>query len=294
MFSSNKYTKIIFIVVIFVLVGTIVYVKNFRGKNEVVESVPKVEVVEKNVFEVIGKSTQGRNIEATSYGKGEKKLLFVGGIHGGYEWNTVLLAQKFMDYFTNNPSVIPANISVTIIPSLNPDGVYKAIGKEGNFTISDALAATSTTEGRFNANRVDLNRNFDCNWKPEASWRGQKVSSGSSPFSEKESQVFREYILKNKFDAVVFWHSQADTIYASYCNEGILPQTTNIMNAYALASGYKTAKVFTAYEVTGDAEGWLASIGIPAVTVELKTHDEIEWEKNLAGVRALFNLYIKP
>ena len=127
MFSSNKYTKIIFIVVIFVLVGTIVYVKNFRGKNEVVESVPKVEVVEKNVFEVIGKSTQGRNIEATSYGKGEKKLLFVGGIHGGYEWNTVLLAQKFMDYFTNNPSVIPFHIW----PSLPSNCLYGVIPKIG-------------------------------------------------------------------------------------------------------------------------------------------------------------------
>jgi hypothetical protein len=65
------------------------------------------------------------------------------------------------------------------------------------------------------------------------------------------------------------------------------------MNAYASASGYPAVDSFDAYEITGDAEGWLASIGIPAVTVELSTHEAIEWERNLAGVTALFDLYKK-
>ena len=39
--------------------------------------------------------------------------------------------------------------------------------------------------------------------------------------------------------------------------------------------------------MTGDAEGWLASIGVPAITVELSTHETIEWQKNLAGLTAL-------
>jgi len=45
--------------------------------------------------------------------------------------------------------------------------------------------------------------------------------------------------------------------------------------------------------VTGDAEGWLASIGIPAITVELSTHETIEWEKNFAGIRALLDHFGK-
>jgi hypothetical protein len=66
------------------------------------------------------------------------------------------------------------------------------------------------------------------------------------------------------------------------------------MDTYANASGYPPVDSFSAYEVTGDAEGWLASIGIPAITVELKTHDAIEWERNLAGIQALFSLYAIP
>ena len=67
------------------------------------------------------------------------------------------------------------------------------------------------------------------------------------------------------------------------------------MNAYSKASGYPAVKSFDAYAVTGDAEGWLASINIPAITVELQTHETIEWERNLSGIKALFEYYkLKP
>jgi hypothetical protein len=49
--------------------------------------------------EVIGKSAQGRNITAYHYGTGSDEILFIGGIHGGYEWNTALVAYQAMDYF---------------------------------------------------------------------------------------------------------------------------------------------------------------------------------------------------
>jgi hypothetical protein len=63
------------------------------------------------------------------------------------------------------------------------------------------------------------------------------------------------------------------------------------MSAYAKAAGYNAVKSFDAYPISGDAEGWLASIGVPAITVELKTHETVEWDKNLAGIKALLNYY---
>ena len=47
--------------------------------------------------QIIGASVQGREIDSYTYGKGETHLMFVGGIHGGYEWNSVLLAYTFID-----------------------------------------------------------------------------------------------------------------------------------------------------------------------------------------------------
>ncbi|MEK7185218.1 MAG: hypothetical protein AAB726_01205, partial [Patescibacteria group bacterium] len=55
----------------------------------------------------IGRSVEGRAIEAYTYGAGNKHVVFVGGVHGGYEWNSVLLAYEFMDYLA-----LPENVAV--------------------------------------------------------------------------------------------------------------------------------------------------------------------------------------
>jgi hypothetical protein len=136
-----------------------------------------------------------------------------------------------------------------------------------------------------------LNRNFDCKWQPEATWKSKKVSAGEKAFSEPESRAIRSLVAKIRPKAVVFWHSQANAVYASECEDGILRETRDIMRAYADAAGYPAVDSFDAYPVTGDAEGWLASIGIPALSVELSTHETIEWEKNLAGATALINYF---
>lgn len=243
----------------------------------------------------IGSSVEGRAIDAYTFGTGTSHLVFVGGVHGGYEWNSVLLAYTLIDYLTENPTKVPAELSVTVIPSLNPDGVYQVVKKEGRFTARDASEHESDIPGlgRFNANDVDLNRNFDCKWKPESTWKGKVVSAGTEAFSEPEASALKNFVEKNNPTAFVFYHSQANAVYASECEDGILPQTRTLMNTYAQATGYPSVDSFDAYPISGDAEGWLASIGIPAITVELKTHETVEWDKNLLGIEALFEYYSK-
>jgi g-D-glutamyl-meso-diaminopimelate peptidase len=243
---------------------------------------------------VIGKSVEGRDITAYTFGQGEKHLNFIGGIHGGYEWNSVLLAYQFIDYLTANPDFIPKDLTVTVIPSVNPDGVYKVVEKEGRFTVADVKTNLPAGTGRFNTDKVDLNRNFDCNWQATSTWRSNLVSAGTSAFSEPEVMALKNFILQDKPVAAIFWHSQSNAVYASACNNGILPETLNIMTVYAQASGYPAVKTFDSYVITGDAEGWLASVNIPAITVELATHETIEWDRNLAGVKALFDYFKKP
>lgn len=241
---------------------------------------------------IIGKSVEGRDIEAVIFGDGDTHLLFVGGIHGGYEWNSALLAYEYIDYVDTNPETIPEDLTVSVIPDLNPDGTALVIGKNGRFTLLDVPDPTTrVAEGRFNANDVDLNRNFDCKWEPESTWRGNVVSAGTAPFSEPEARALRDFVLNTTPDAVVFWHSQANNVYASECEEGVLPETLTLMSTYAQAADYGEVPVFDAYPITGDAEGWLATLGIPAVTVELETHNTIEWTRNFAGVEATIELY---
>ena len=66
------------------------------------ESKPVATPVDKTKT-VLGTSVQKRDITAYHYGTGNKELLFVGGIHGGYEWNTALVAYQLMDYLATNP-----------------------------------------------------------------------------------------------------------------------------------------------------------------------------------------------
>jgi len=259
-----------------------------------VEIVEEVIVDEAPVVttEVIGTSVQGRAIKVVTFGSGDTHLLFVGGMHGGYEWNSSLLAYGMIEYFEDNPTFIPEDVTVSIIPTLNPDGLYLVTGIEGHFTIADIPdPSTRVGEGRFNANGVDLNRNFDCKWAPESTWKGNVVSAGTGAFSEPEASALRDYVAKVRPKAVAFWHSKANNVYASECEEGVLPLTLELMSTYAQAGQYGEVPVFDAYPVTGDAEGWLASIGIPAVTVEMETSNSIEWTRNLAGVEAVLKLY---
>jgi len=287
---SPKQLVLIFLALAVFVVGLVLWV-SLRVPEEPISTERKTEYV------VIGTSVEGRDIEAYTFlpaseTGGESHLLFVGGVHGGYEWNSVLLSYRFIDYLEANPSVIPENIIVTVVPSANPDGVYEVVGKEGRFSLADVPAGTNTTgEGRFNARGVDLNRNFDCKWQPKSLWRGNEVSAGTEAFSEPEAVALRDFVLKQKPDAVIFWHSQANAVYASECEEGILPETLVVMNTYSRASGYQAVDSFDAYEITGDAEGWLASLGIPAITVELSSHETVEWERNKAGAQALFEYY---
>ncbi|MDO8183367.1 MAG: M14 family metallopeptidase [bacterium] len=280
--------RIIFVVISLGIIVTGFLI--FRAKETTKTPLPQKIEVAGPTHTVIGQSVEGRNIEAYTYGHGQKLLMLVGGIHGGYEWNSVVLAYEFLDYLNANPKIVPDYLTVVVIPSANPDGVYKIIGKEGRFTSID-VPKGSTAAGRFNANKVDLNRNFDCNWQATSTWQSKEVSAGTAPFSEPEAKALRDFILSKKPLAVVFWHSQSGAVYASGCNNGILPETLKIMAVYAAGADYKALKTFDSYAITGDAEGWLSSIGIPAITVELTTHEVIEWQKNLGGIKALFEYY---
>ncbi len=241
----------------------------------------------------IGKSVEGSDIMAYHYGMGEKEVLFIGGIHGGYEWNTALVAVKLMNYLKENPIVIPASVRVTIIPIMNPDGLNKVVGTTtGNFTIANvSTKEAKVVSGRFNGNNVDLNRNFDCDWQAIGKWQNTSVSGGSIAFSEPESQAIKSYVETNKPVAVLVWYSAAGGVYASNCHNGVLPETSKIGKLFADQSGYPYSESFDFYSTTGDMTNWLAKINIPAFSVLLTNHNDTEWTKNLAGIQALLNYY---
>jgi len=47
---------------------------------------------------IIGFSAEGRPLEVYTFGQGEIEDMVIGGIHGGYEWNTIALADQLIKY----------------------------------------------------------------------------------------------------------------------------------------------------------------------------------------------------
>lgn len=300
---------IVLIIIIIAGLGTYFYSKlpTNTGENnqETEETVPVTGTQEANMTASttpsqdepefsIGESVDGRDIMAYNFGSGDEHIVFVGGIHGGYEWNTVLVAYELMDYLKATPSAIPSNVKVTVIPALNPDGVYKTIGKEGRFTASNVPSSQAAqVAGRYNANEVDLNRNFDCDWQATGKWQNKTVSGGTAAFSEPESEAFKEYIESVNPTAVIAWYSAAGGVYASNCRNGVSAETRSLTNIYASASGYKAYEDFDFYELTGDMVNWIAKEGIPGISVLLTNHTSTEWSKNKAGIDAVLKHYAK-
>ncbi len=249
---------------------------------------PTAETPTRQPREVIGSSAAGNDIVAYHFGDGDTELLFVGGIHGGYSANTSLVAFEMISHLEANPDLVPENVTVTVIPVMNPDGLERVTGTVDRFDASDIARDTATQiTGRFNDNEVDLNRNFDCQWKAEGTWQNRTVSGGSAPFSEPEAKAVADYVTQTKPAAAVVWYSAAGGVYASSCNNGVLPATNSLMETYANASGYPSYAEFDYYEITGDMVNWLAKERIPAVSVLLTNHVDVEWNKNRAGIEAV-------
>lgn len=234
---------------------------------------------------VIGRSVEGRRITSYRIGSGPKTVILFGGIHGGYEWNTVTLSRQLLEYFRASPDTVPDDVSLHILPNTNPDGVKKLTDGEALEDVD--LIEANTTPGRFNANGVDLNRNFDHDWEPTARWFDIEVDAGTEPFSEPETQSLRDFILSHDPELVIAYHSAADGIYPGGHSDGddLAHEPGTV---YSDASGYPMPHgPIIGYPVTGDASNYLATEGIPAITVELATHQDPEFQQNLAGVLAV-------
>lgn len=295
--------KIIIAVIVLVLIGAGIYFYMKSSSAPVttptptpeqpVTPEPEVPVVD-STQTVIGNSEGKKQIIAYHFGEGEDEIVFIGGIHGGYEWNTSLVAYQAMDYLKANPSIVPENVKVTIIPVLNPDGLSKVTGKDGVFTPADVNPSQEVqVSGRFNANEVDLNRNFDCDWQANAVWQNKPVSGGSAAFSEPESQAIKSYVEAHNPIAAIVWYSSAGGVFASDCHQGVSKETKALTQTFAKASGYKAYESFDFYEITGDMVNWFAKNSIPAISVLLTNHTDTEWSKNKAGIDAVLKAYTK-
>jgi protein MpaA len=222
---------------------------------------------------VIGHSVEGRPIEVYRFGTGDHRVMIVGGIHGGYEANTVRLANALVDYVADRHSIIPPDVTLYILPLLNPDGYvhqYKNIG-------------------RSNANDVDLNRNWTVGWEADwpktGCWDLLPITAGTSPASEPETLALMAFLLEHPVQALVSYHAAAPGIYPA--EDPFNPKSRWLAEALSEASGYPYPAYQMGCHMTGTLVDWVASTGGAAVDLELTNHWNIDFEQNQEVLVAL-------
>lgn len=247
------------------------------GIGDGAEPLPEMmdeEMTERGEMSIIGTSANGADIVARHIGDGDTEILLVGGVHGGYSANTVSLMEQVYSHFDD--AGVPENVTLTIIETFNPDST----GKSG-------LA------GRLNGNDVDLNRNFNCDWSATGVWGSQEVSGGSAAFSEPEAAALRDYVAEYDPAVAIVWFSAEGKVYPSACGGSPSSASVALANTFGSAAGYSVnpTEDFSAYTVTGDMVNWMASEGIPAISVLLSDHQSAELSKNRAGIEAVLAEY---
>jgi hypothetical protein len=200
----------------------------------------------------IGYSVEGQPIEALRLGSGPRPLVVVGAIQGS-EGNTEVLVRELATHFAATLHLLPPGVSLYFLPALSPDGLNRG--------------------SRYNANGVDLNRNWDSgDWQPHTFDSSGRVAGGggSAPFSEPETKALADWLFHLRAASedpvmVLFYH-------CAYPPSGlVLPGSVGapLTPAFAGVVGYATAATWAAYPVTGTAPGWCARHGLLCFEVEL-------------------------
>ena len=225
--------------------------------------------------DVIGYSMEGKALNVYTFGSGEHQRMIVADIHGGDEWNTLTLTNQLIQYLNQSPDVIPEDVTLYILPSLNPDGEARAHNKYG----------------RLNHNSVDLNRNFPVNWLADwdraGCWNYLPSSGGTGPGSEAETKVLMDFISSHKIEALISYHSAALGIFP-----GGNPWDENsirLAESIGQVSTYPFPPLDTGCTYSGTLPDYAVSKGIAAVDIELTNHIETDFDMNLSILQILLN-----
>lgn len=255
------------------------------SKGILADGIDSYKIIPRNILRTtIGRSVDGANIDVYKIGEGKKTILITAGIHGN-EVGTVKLANQIINWL--HTSTIKADdYTFFIVPCLNPDGFAVAREHPGYWS--------GGKSGRFNANEVDLNRNFDTpSFVSDAAWNHGKnysltttVFAGKKPFSEPETAAVRDFIKNQKVKVWISLHNAGKDVASSKDDLG-----QKLAKNFANETGYKlyTESDWQALKQTGTSKEWC--------DIQKVTYLEIEgsnrWSSDWPALKTAFEKTIK-
>ena len=187
-------------------------------------------------YRIVGTSVQRLPILSFVLGQGPDVTFILAAIHGNEPAGT-LLVRRLGKYFQQRPHLMKGR-RVVLLAVANPDGMAH--------------------NSRFNANGVDLNRNFP------ASNRVNDKRSGATAFSEPEARLVKQLIEQYSPDRIVSIHQPLACI--DYDGPG-----TTLAGRMAQYCSLPVKKLGPKPGSLGSYAG--VDLGIPVITFEMRQND---------------------
>lgn len=232
----------------------------------------------------IGKSVMDKEIPCLKIGRGEKKI-FLGGAYHGLEYLTAAFLIKFVSnytvklitgtkYFGYELSKLYDEVTLYIVPMVNPDGVDIAINglditNEYHRHLISVVGIHSFNQvWQSNARGVDINHNFDAKWQMVVDHPSPSKYGGEYPNSEPETRAITEFVRKEKFDMLLAFHSQGREIYYDF--DGMTGEHSyETAKEMAKVSGYDVCTPTGTASFGGCKDWFIQEFGKEGFTVEI-------------------------
>lgn len=242
----------------------------------------------------IGHSVLCKKIPYIKIGTGPKQVFYNASFHA-QEWITTPVLMKFIEVFSkayvNNAEIygydakyIFDNVSIYIVPMVNPDGVDLVTGavKPGtavyNYAkrIADDYPSIPFPQGwKANIQGVDLNLQFPANWEQarEIKFEQGFVSPaprdfvGLAPLTAPEALSVYHFTLKHDFKLILAYHTQGRIIFWKYLDY-LPPNAYHIGRQFSDSSGYSLEETPYASSFAGYKDWFIQEYNRPGYTIE--------------------------
>nr|MBP3680417.1 M14 family metallocarboxypeptidase [Clostridia bacterium] len=242
----------------------------------------------------IGYTVLGRSIPYIRIGTGIKEIFYNASFHAN-EWITTPLLMKFIkeycfQYLQNKNLMefkardLYENVSLYIVPMINPDGVDLVTGSLKNVDNSYKNAQEIAKKfpnivfpsgWKANIEGVDLNLQFPAGWEQAKKIKyaqgfdkpAPRDYVGDKPLIAPESLAVYNFTLKHNFRLVIAYHTQGKEIYWNFQNY-THPKAEYIGKKFSEVSGYILADVPYNSSFAGYKDWFIQKYSKPGYTIE--------------------------
>lgn len=243
----------------------------------------------------IGSSVLGRRIQCIKFGNGRKEVFYCAATHAN-EWITSPLLMKFLEnlsksYVNNvnifgyNPKDLFSNVSLYIVPMVNPDGVDLVTGliTENSWAYSNAKQISNnfpdipfTSGWKANIEGIDLNLQFPAGWEQAKEIKyaqgfnkpAPRDFVGYGPLTAPEAVALYNFTLQHNFNLMITYHTQGRVIYYKYQDQ-TPPNSQEIAETFAELSGYTLEEVPQNSSFAGYKDWFILYYNKPGFTIEV-------------------------